>query len=201
MSRKRVLDLVLLVPLLPFFAGLIGVLALLVWALDGRPIFFTQPRLGRHRRGFRILKLRTMTCEPDVRARTVTRSGRWLRQRGLDELPQLFNVLLGDMSLVGPRPLEEKDATRLTALHQAFDARFDATPGLTGLAQVCQARGAQLTAQLDAWYARHQSVVLDLSILLRTALMNVVGKQRATLTVRPEFMTLSPAGTTREHQG
>ncbi len=200
MSRKRLFDLVLLLPLLPFILLLIGGLGLLVLVFDGRPIFFTQRRLGKGKRPFRILKLRTMSTEAEVQARRPTRFGQWLRQRGLDELPQLLNVLVGDMSLVGPRPLEEKDATRLTAMHGEFVQRFEATPGLTGLSQVCQAKGAGLTAQLDAWYAQHSGPMLDLQILLRTALMNVVGKRRATLTIRPEFMALSPATTTRQHQ-
>lgn len=161
----RLLDLVLLVPLLPAFAVVIGALAAVVWLTDGRPLF-------------RIWKLRTMTTEADVSARKPTRLGAWLRHRGLDELPQLFNVLRGDMRLVGPRPLESRDADRLVAQHGPFAARFEVAPGLTGLAQVCQAQGVQLTARVDAEYATSRSTWLDLSILLRTAFMNVVGKTR-----------------------
>lgn len=177
-SPGRLLDLALLLPLVPGFALAIGGLALVVWATDGRPLFFSQPRVGRDRRPFRIWKLRTMTTESDVALRRPTRFGNWLRRRGLDELPQLFNVLIGDMRLVGPRPLEPKDADRLVAQHPPFAARFDVPPGLTGLAQVCQAQGVQLTARLDAEYAKTRSVWLDLSILARTAFMNVVGKSR-----------------------
>jgi lipopolysaccharide/colanic/teichoic acid biosynthesis glycosyltransferase len=82
------------------------------------------------------------------------------------------------MRLVGPRPLEPKDADRLVAQHGPFAARFGVPPGLTGLAQVCQAQGVQLTARVDAEYARTRSTSLDLSILIRTAFMNVVGKTR-----------------------
>lgn len=179
MSRSaRVLDLVLLVPLTPFFGALVGALAIVVWLADGRPIFFSQPRVGRHRRPFRIWKLRSMTTEAEVSQRRPTRVGAWLRHRGLDELPQLANVLVGDMRLVGPRPLEPRDAERLVAQHPPFAQRFEVPPGLTGLAQVCQAQGVELTARLDAEYARTRSGWLDLSILLRTALMNVVGKRR-----------------------
>ena len=87
MKSKRLLDLALMLPLVPFFGLAVGVLALLVLILDGRPLFFTQPRLGQGRRVFRILKLRTMTCEPDMRARRPTRLGHLLRHHGLDELP------------------------------------------------------------------------------------------------------------------
>ena len=181
LTRKRALDLTLLAPLLPLFAAAVGLLALLVLACDGRPIFFSQPRLGARRRPFSILKLRTMTLEPKERDRRPTRLGVVLRKRGLDELPQLWNVLRGEMSLVGPRPLTPADAERLTALHPAFAARFDAPPGLTGLSQVSLARGAALTAALDARYTATRSVAMDLRLLLRTAWMNLVGKRRGAL--------------------
>ena len=177
-SPGRLLDLALLLPLVPAFAVVIGALAAVVWLTDGRPLFFSQPRVGRSRRPFRIWKLRTMTTDADVSQRRPTRLGAWLRHRGLDELPQLFNVLRGDMRLVGPRPLEPKDADRLVAQHGPFAARFDVPPGLTGLAQVCQAQGVQLTARVDAEYAKSRTTSLDLSILVRTAFMNVVGKTR-----------------------
>ncbi len=178
MTRKRLFDLALLLPVLPFVVLAVGLLALGVLLLDGRPLFFFQRRVGQRRRPFRIFKLRTMTCELDPKARTVTRSGAFLRQRGLDELPQLFNVLSGDMSLVGPRPLEPSDADRLSANYPPFAARFAVPPGLTGLAQVCQARGVEANARCDAHYVTHSGVWFDLQILFRTVWINVVGKKR-----------------------
>ncbi|MEZ4452289.1 MAG: sugar transferase [Nannocystaceae bacterium] len=178
---KRILDLALLLPLVPLFAAAIGGLALVVLVADGRPIFFRQPRLGAHERRFGILKLRTMTTEADPRDRRPTRLGAWLRQRGLDELPQLWNVLCGDMSLVGPRPLTPADGERLSAAYAPFRRRFAVPPGLTGLAQICQAQGVELTAELDAAYVARQSAVMDLQILLRTTWMNLVGKRRGAL--------------------
>jgi len=186
-KAKRLLDLALLLPLVPFFGLAVGVLALVVLLVDGRPVFFTQPRLGQGRRAFRILKLRTMTCEQDVRARRPTQLGNLLRHHGLDELPQLFNVLIGDMSLVGPRPLTPEDAERLIAAHPPLAARFGVPPGITGLAQVCQARGAALTAQLDAEYARSSSASVDLRILLRTTWINLVGKRRGARPLPPHL--------------
>lgn len=194
LARKRAFDLALLLPLVPLFALAVGALACGVWLCDGRPIFFGQPRIGRGRRVFHILKLRTMTCEPDPAARRPTRFGRFLRQRGLDELPQLLvNVLRGDMSLVGPRPLTAADAERLVAEHPPFARRFDVPPGLTGLAQVCLAQGSALTAELDAAYAEHRSARLDLQILVRTAWMNVVGKRRGALRSRLPLVRPRPA--------
>jgi lipopolysaccharide/colanic/teichoic acid biosynthesis glycosyltransferase len=179
---KRALDLILLLPALPAACAVILAIAAVLLIAEGRPVFFAQRRLGRGRRLFTILKLRTMTTEADPRLRTPTRVGRWLRRRGLDELPQLFNVLAGDMSLVGPRPLTPDDAARLGAEHAGFDRRFDQPPGLTGLAQICGARGAALTAAADSYYALRRSMTLDVAILLRTAWINVVGKRRG---VRP----------------
>lgn len=190
--RKRALDLVLLVPTLPLFAVVTAALALAVLVCDGRPVLFRQPRVGRERRAFAIVKLRTMTCERDPAMRRPTRFGRFMRQRGLDELPQLFNVLRGDMSLVGPRPLTAADAERLIAEHPPFAGRFAVLPGLTGLAQVCLAQGSALTAALDAAYAERRSAVLDLKILLRTGWMNIVGKRRGAL--RTELPIGRPRG-------
>jgi lipopolysaccharide/colanic/teichoic acid biosynthesis glycosyltransferase len=126
-----------------------------------------------------------MTTEPDPLARKPTRLGRHLRQHGLDELPQLINVLLGDMSLVGPRPLTPDDFQRLTAGHPDFADRLQFSPGLTGLAQVWGARGAALTAALEVHYARRWTPGLDLAILLRTVWINLVGKRRGTRPLPP----------------
>jgi lipopolysaccharide/colanic/teichoic acid biosynthesis glycosyltransferase len=178
---KRLLDLALLVLAAPLLLPPAAAVALAVLVCDGRPVLFRQDRLGRGGRPFRIRKFRTMTTEPDPADRRPTRLGAWLRGRGLDELPQLLDVLVGDMSLVGPRPLTAADAERLARVHPAFAARLDCAPGLTGLSQVCGARGAALTAAVDAHYARSRSVRLDLAILLRTAWINVVGKRRGRL--------------------
>ncbi|MCB9753604.1 MAG: sugar transferase [Myxococcales bacterium] len=181
LAGKRALDLVLLGPTVPLFAAATGALALVVLALDGRPVLFSQDRVGQGGRAFRIWKLRTMTREADPRDRRPTRLGRWLRGRGLDELPQLFNVLRGDMSLVGPRPLTHDDLERLTRAHAPFAQRQEVPPGLTGLAQVCRARGPALTAALDSAYARERDIVMDLRILVRTLWMNLVGKDRGAM--------------------
>ena len=175
---KRLFDLALVLATAPVWAPVIGVLALAVWLDDGRPLFFRQERAGREREVFRIWKLRTMSCEPDARQRRPTRLGAWLRQRGLDELPQVLNVFMGELSLVGPRPLALADAARLIAEHPPFAQRFGVRPGVTGLAQVSQARGAALTAKLDLEYARRRTASLDLSVLFRTVWINVVGKAR-----------------------
>ena len=176
--RKRALDLALLLPTLPLFLPLMGAVAVAAWARQRGPVLFHQPRVGYEGRTFRVHKIRTMTSEADPADRTVTPFGRRARAHGLDELPQLLNVLKGEMSLVGPRPLSRADFDRLCATTPAIGDRVRQPPGLTGLAQACQARGPAENARLDALYARSWSPMLDVEILLRTAWINGVGKRR-----------------------
>ena len=176
--RKRALDLALLLPTLPVFLPLMGAVALAAWARQGGPVLFHQERVGYRGRTFRVHKIRTMTTEPDPARRTVTPLGRRLRAHGLDELPQLLNVLKGEMSLVGPRPLSRADLDRLSATTPEIADRVAQPPGLTGLAQVTQARGPAENARMDALYGRAWAPLLDVEILLRTAWINAVGKAR-----------------------
>lgn len=151
------------------------------------PIFFRQVRIGRGREPFAILKFRTMSDRPgkagepnhdegvfDDQDQRITRVGRRLRRLSLDELPQLLNVLRGDMSLVGPRPIIPE---QLAAVDSESNERFDVHPGLTGLAQVNGRRALSWPQQLchDVEYARRVSFVLDLKIILRTIGVIVTG--------------------------
>jgi lipopolysaccharide/colanic/teichoic acid biosynthesis glycosyltransferase len=178
MDRARALDLALLLPTLPLFLPAIGALALVAKLRQGGTVWFRQERLGKGGRTFSVYKIRTMTTEPDPKDRSVTPLGAWLRLRGLDELPQLLSVLVGDMRLVGPRPLTPADFERLSTKHPRFAERLRVRPGLTGLAQACQSQGIAQTSALEAGYAATRSAALDLRILCRTAWMNVVGKRR-----------------------
>lgn len=141
----------------------------------GTPVLFAQVRPGLHGRPFRMYKFRTMTDardaggEPKPDAERITRFGRWLRATSLDELPELFNVLMGDMRLVGPRPLL-MEYLPLYSPEQA--RRHEVKPGITGWAQV-NGRNAlswEEKFRLDVWYVDHQSLWLDLKILFLTAL-------------------------------
>lgn len=151
----------------------LAVVAFLIRRHLGRPVLFRQERLGLHERPFRIIKFRTMTDErghdgallPD--AERLTPLGRRLRASSLDELPELWNVLRGDMSLVGPRPLPVSYRDRFRTEERA---RHEVRPGITGWAQV-QGRNAVDWDQrlaMDVWYARHRDWWLDLRILART---------------------------------
>lgn len=192
---KRAIDLVgasiLIVVVLPVMLGV----AALVWLFLGRPVIFLQKRAGLHGRTFTIWKFRTMTSATDSRGRLLgdsarlTTFGRLLRKTSLDELPQLFQVLLGDMSLVGPRPLLPEYLDRYTP-EQA--RRHEAKPGITGW---CQVRGRNALSweekfQLDTWYVDHWSVPLDLSILWQTVLVVLrrEGVSHGSDATMPEFL-------------
>jgi lipopolysaccharide/colanic/teichoic acid biosynthesis glycosyltransferase len=172
---KRLFDLVLVVPSLILMAPFMGLIAVLVWISMGRPVFFRQQRPGKGGKPFEMYKFRTMldkrdgagTLLPDE-AR-ITWIGRLLRSTSLDELPELFNVLKGDMSLVGPRPLLMQYLDRYTP-EQA--RRHEVKPGLTGWAQV-NGRNAitwEEKFRLDVWYVDHRSLLLDLKIIAMTVL-------------------------------
>jgi undecaprenyl-phosphate galactose phosphotransferase/putative colanic acid biosynthesis UDP-glucose lipid carrier transferase len=167
-ALKRVADVALAASGLVVTAPPMAALAALVRLDSPGPAFFFQRRTGLHQRPFTLVKLRTMDD-----AQTVTRVGRWLRPLGLDELPQLWNVLRGDMSLVGPRPEVPQRVEVLRRRLPAYDARHFVRPGITGWAQVNGLRGdiAPTTERLrrDLEYVRSWSLALDLRILLRTA--------------------------------
>ena len=184
-SSKRLLDLAIAVPALIVTAPLLAVLALLIRLDSSGPVLFRQKRLGYRGRLFDILKLRTMkvledgeTIEQARRddART-TRVGRWLRAFSLDELPQLINVIKGEMSLIGPRPHARAHDDFYARLIAGYLRRQDIKPGITGWAQIHGLRGATPTVDsmsrrvdFDVWYANHASFALDVKILLRTPL-------------------------------
>jgi sugar transferase EpsL len=170
---KRAVDVVLAALALVVLAPCMLALALAVALLLGRPVVFRQVRPGRGGRPFELLKFRTMTDHaapdgtPSPDAQRPTRFGQWLRRTSLDELPELVNVLRGDMSLVGPRPL----LLEYLPLYSAEQARRHEVPaGITGWAQV-NGRNALTWDQkfaLDVWYVDHWSLGLDVRILLRT---------------------------------
>jgi lipopolysaccharide/colanic/teichoic acid biosynthesis glycosyltransferase len=170
---KRGLDIVVAGTALVVLSPLMGVIAFLVWRKLGTPVLFRQTRPGIRGKPFVMYKFRTMTDARDAQGnllpdhQRLTPFGRWLRATSLDELPELMNVLKGDMSLVGPRPLLMEYLERYTA-EQA--RRHEVKPGITGWAQI-HGRNAlswEEKFRLDVWYVDHWSVWLDLKILWRT---------------------------------
>lgn len=172
---KRACDLAGAALLLVVLAPLCAVVAGAVLLALGRPVLFRQTRAGRDGRPFRLLKFRSMRAGPGEDAARLGRFGRALRASGLDELPQLVNVLRGEMSLVGPRPLPLRYLALFTA-QQA--ARLRVRPGLAGLAQAAGRNavpwGRRL--RLDARYAARHSLCGDLCLLLRCAALVLRGR-------------------------
>jgi lipopolysaccharide/colanic/teichoic acid biosynthesis glycosyltransferase len=170
---KRILDIVTIVLASPVLLPLLAIVALVVRLRLGAPVLFRQERLGFEGRTFLIAKFRTMTDERDDNgnllsdSERLTATGRFLRAASLDELPELTNVLRGEMSLVGPRPLHSRYRDRYTP-HQF--RRHEALPGITGWAQV-NGRNAlswEEKFDLDIWYVDNQSMWLDVKIIAIT---------------------------------
>lgn len=177
---KRAVDVTVALTVLVLTAPLVLLAALLILAQYGAPVFFVQVRTGRHEQPFRIYKLRTMSDERDgtgdllpdsIRCRGV---GRLLRRLSIDELPQLWNVVRGDLSLVGPRPLLPRYDPWYTDRERQ---RFRLSPGITGLAQVNGRNGLSWDERLDldARYVTEWSLWLDLWILARTVRQVLLG--------------------------
>ncbi len=170
---KRTFDFIASLSGLIILSPVLLVVSVLVWMKLGRPVFFTQVRPGLNAEPFKMMKFRTMTNETDEdgnllpNEKRMTRFGSFLRSSSLDELPELFNVLKGDMSLVGPRPLLMDYLPYFTEEQMR---RHDVKPGITGWSQVNgrNAIGWDKKLELDIWYVDNRSLWLDLKILLLT---------------------------------
>ena len=160
---------------------LVPVVALLVKLDDGGPVFYTQTRVGQNGKLFGLHKFRTMKVDAEGDQSRwavkddprVTRLGRLLRRTRLDELPQFYNIFVGNMSLVGPRPERPDFVVRLAQAIPYFNERHLVKPGLTGWAQInfrytSSIEDAKRKLQFDLYYVKNMSIELDLMILLRT---------------------------------
>jgi lipopolysaccharide/colanic/teichoic acid biosynthesis glycosyltransferase len=175
---NRVLDVFLAGTGLVLTSPVLGLAAIAIKAEDGGAVFYRQTRVGLDGEDFELVKLRTMEVGAETRGAgyavdrgdpRITRVGRFLRRTSIDELPQLWNVLRGDMSVIGPRPTLRYQVEQYDAKQRR---RLDVKPGITGWAQV-NGRAAlpwPERIELDVWYADHRSRRVDLEILLRTPL-------------------------------
>lgn len=191
---KRAFDIVVSAAGLAVFSPIALLIAIAIKVEDGGPVLFTQERVGLGGRAFRALKFRSMIVDAErltgaVQATVddprVTRTGRLLRATAFDELPQLWNILRGDMSVVGPRPLRpgEADTTadgRLLPLSAipGYEARHRVRPGLTGLAQVYAPRDLPRTGKFryDLLYQRRASLALDLYLIVQSFWITLRGR-------------------------
>ena len=173
MCGKRLLDICIALAALLILSPLMVLIALGTWTFLGAPVLFTQPRPGLGGKPFRLVKFRTMSDSRDPNGglladeQRLTRWGSFLRTVSLDELPELFNVLTGSMSLIGPRPL-------LMSYLERYDEqqrrRHEVLPGITGWAQIHGRNAISWPEkfELDVWYVNHVSLRLDCEILFRT---------------------------------
>jgi exopolysaccharide biosynthesis polyprenyl glycosylphosphotransferase len=192
---KRAFDIVVSAAFLLLLSPLFLVIAMLVWIEDGGPIFFAQTRIGRYGREFKMYKVRSMCHDAEKRLKElleknqqkegvtfklkddprITRVGKWLRKFSLDELPQFYNVFIGDMSLVGPRPPVPREVAKYSLAHRR---RLAVRPGITCIWQVSGRSEIDFSGQvqLDVDYIESQSFLTDLRILLRTVPAVISGK-------------------------
>lgn len=179
---KRILDVVLAFTALVLLFWLYAILAVKVRRNLGSPVLFTQPRPGKGEKIFQLYKFRSMTDERDADGnllpdeQRLTRFGRWLRGTSMDELPQLWNVLRGDMSLIGPRPQLVRDMVFMTPEQRR---RHDVRPGISGLAQVSGRNALEWERKLekDVEYVENISFSQDASIILKTIAQVVFHKK------------------------
>ncbi|MEH6637385.1 MAG: TIGR03013 family XrtA/PEP-CTERM system glycosyltransferase, partial [Halioglobus sp.] len=189
---KRCSDMFASFLLLVFLWPIMLLTTLAIWLESGfkAPVFFHQERVGLYGKTFKVLKFRSMSvnAESDGKARwatpndcRVTRVGRFIRATRIDELPQIINVLSGDMSFVGPRPERPEFVTQLAASIPYYDARHCVKPGITGWAQLQYPYGAsendaKQKLQFDLYYVKNHSLFLDLTIFLNTVEVVLFGK-------------------------
>ena len=197
---KRVLDVLCALAAMIVFCWLYAIVAILVRVKLGSPVIFKQARPGKDEKIFYLYKFRTMTDERDENGDLLpdelrlTKFGKWLRSTSLDELPEAWNILKGDMSVVGPRPL-------LVEYLERYDDRQrhrqDVRPGLSGYAQI-HGRNAiswEKRFELDVWYTENVSLWLDIRIVMKTVVVAMGGKNISSETsaTMEEFMD-TPVG-------
>ena len=172
-AKKRAFDVAVALPVMVALAPVLVGIAIMIRLIDGAPVLFRQDRPGRDGRIFTLIKFRTMTDKsasdgsPVPDGQRQTSLGRLLRRLSLDELPQLWNVIVGDMSLVGPRPLLVEYLQHYSSEQMR---RHEVRPGMTGWAQVNgrNALGWEERFKLDVWYVDNRSIFLDVKILWMT---------------------------------
>ena len=189
LAAKRLIDIVVSATILLMVSPLLPLIALAIWIESGRPIFFRQTRVGYRGHEFELMKFRSMVQNAEKNGpqwatkqdSRVTKVGKFLRKTRLDEIPQLFNVFRGEMSLVGPRPERPYFCELLAAKIPYFNIRHSVRPGLTGWAQARFKYSASLDdakgkLELDLFYLKNLSILVDLAILFETVKVVLLGR-------------------------
>lgn len=165
---QRIIAFILFIILLPFLV-LISAMLLI---LQRESPFFTQSRIGLNKKRFMLFKLKSM------KNGKITLAGKIIRKTGVDELPQLINIILGDMNFVGPRPLTQTDIDRLGWNDDVYKKRWDVKPGITGVAQLLNVCDKDATFQSDMMYVQQQNTRLDIKIIWQSILIPFIGKDK-----------------------
>lgn len=174
---QRLLAFILLVLSTPIILSV----GIVIFLLEFDSIFFLQERLGQHKIPFTIYKFRTMT------GGKITRIGRIIRKTGIDEIPQLLNIIKGDLLFIGPRPLTLFDVERLEWTSSFYLSRWNVKPGLTGLAQLSPICHKKMTIFWDKYYVKHQSFKLNLAIIFASVLTLIIGKKSVKLIIQKKL--------------
>ncbi|NUQ81898.1 MAG: sugar transferase [Bacteroidetes bacterium] len=169
---KRLFDLTFFLLAVLIFSLPVLLISLTLWFVERHPVFFRQERIGKDKQPFQILKFQTMVNG------IPTPVGALLRKTGLDEIPQFFNVLKGDMSIVGPRALTRQDIDRLGWNDEYHSARWSVLPGITGLAQLYGGQHRKTSWFWDRHYLKNHPLLLDAGIVAVSFMMNLFGKTR-----------------------
>jgi len=168
MQMNRIITFVILIVILPFLI----LIASIILIIDRSPIFFVQERIGKKKKIFKIYKFRTMDNNK------ITSLGKLLRRTGIDEIPQLINILIGDMNFIGPRPLTTQDINRMEWNTNSHDIRWGVKPGITGLAQLSPICNKRISFFLDKFYVNNHSVILNGKIMYTSILILFLGKRK-----------------------
>lgn len=169
---KQILDIIFSFFALLVFTLPITIIVFLLAFKEKHPIFFKQKRIGKNKTSFEILKFQTMVNQKP------TPTGQFLRKTGLDELPQFFNVLKGDMSIVGPRALTQFDIERLGWDDKYHEIRWNLKPGITGFAQIYGGQNRKTSWFWDKHYIKNNNPLIDYAIICASFLMNIFGKTK-----------------------
>ena len=179
---KRAFDLLAVLAFSPLAVAAAAAVALVSLAVQGRPVLFSQERAGRNGRPFRMFKFRTMRPGKESDGERLTKFGRFLRSTSLDELPELWNVLKGDMSLVGPRPERMYYIEKIMEYDKRYEYLYQIRPGVTSYATLYNGYTDTMEKMLqrleyDLYYLEHRSWRFDVSILFKTFCAIVLGKK------------------------